>query len=287
MEPRGRTNRLFSLALAGAALTHAACSVMVEPNRQQCAVDADCKARGGEFANSLCVDSVCAPDPDPAWSCLKSVSWPPPTASQVTVTVKFRDIITNAPLTAVSVNVCLKFDYDCTQPIQKDLHPPGSGDLAFKVDAGFDGFLEMNMTGSLPGLFFFYPPVNEDRVIVGLPLLPAGILSQVSALSGKPYIAEKGAALLGAMDCRNLPAQGVHIWSTDADSDTTAFYVVKKIPSTSAMVTDESGEGGLINLKPGSVVLSGNLQDGRSVGSVTVVVRPMGITYTSLVPSPN
>jgi hypothetical protein len=287
MQAQGRTNRFFTLVLVGIALPLISCSIMVEPNRQQCAVDADCKARGGAFANALCVDAVCTPDPDPAWSCLKSVTWPPPRSTRVTVTVKFRDIVTNAPLTAVSVNICRKFDYDCTQPIQTGLHPPESGDLAFQVDAGFDGFLEMNMMGALPGLFFFYPPVNEDREIVGLPLLPAGILTQVSALSGKPYIPEKGVALLGAMDCRNLPAQGVHIWSADADSDTSAFYVVKKIPSTSAMVTDESGQGGLINLKPGSVSLSGNLQDGRNIGTVTVVVRPMGITYTSLVPSPN
>src|SRR5262249_35763839 len=97
MEPRGRTSHFFSLALAGAALAQISCSVIVEPNRQQCTVDADCQARGAAFAGSLCVDTVCTPDPDPAWSCLKSVSWPPPTVAQVTVTVKFRDIVTNAP----------------------------------------------------------------------------------------------------------------------------------------------------------------------------------------------
>jgi hypothetical protein len=284
MELRGRTT-LFSLALASVALAHTACSVLVEPNRQQCAVDADCQGRGPDFEGALCVDAVCTPDP--AWSCLGAVSWPPPKVARVTVTVQFRDIVTNDPLTGVAVNICRKFDYDCAQPIAAGLHPPESGDLAFQVDAGFDGFLEMNMAGSLPGLFFFYPPVNEDRVIVGLPLLSPALLGQVSALSGKAYKPEKGVALVGAMDCRNLPAQGVHIWSTDADMDTTAFYVIKKIPSSTAMVTDISGEGGLINLKPGSVALTGTLQDGRSIGTVTVVVRPMGITYTSVVPSPN
>src|SRR4029453_10493256 len=94
MEPEGRTNRLFSLALAGVARAQIPCPVIAEPNRPQGAVDADCKARGGAFANALCVDSVCAPDPDPAWSCLKSVTWPPATKSRVKVTVKFRDIVT-------------------------------------------------------------------------------------------------------------------------------------------------------------------------------------------------
>jgi hypothetical protein len=285
MEPRGRTIRLFTLALGGVALAGMSCTVLVEPNRQQCAVDADCQARGAAFAGSHCIDSVCAPDP--AWACVGSVSWPPPKVSRVTVTIQFRDIITNAPLTDVTVNVCRKFDYDCTQPIETGLHPPASGDLALQLDAGFDGFLEMNMEGTLPGLFYFYPPVNEDRTIAGLPLLTTGILTQVLALSGKTYDPQKGVALVGAMDCRNLPAEGVHIWTTDADADTTAFYVIKKIPSATAMLTDASGEGGLVNLKPGSVGLTGTLQDGRSLGTVTVVVRPMGITYTSIVPSPN
>jgi hypothetical protein len=271
--------------LAGVALSHAGCSVIVEPNRQQCAIDADCQARGAALAGSLCIDSVCTPDP--AWSCLGAVAWPPPKVPKVTVTVQFRDIITNAPLTNVTVNVCRKFDYDCAQPIATGLHPPDSGDLAIQLDAGFDGFLEMNMMGALPGLFFFYPPVNEDRVIVGLPLLNSAILSQVLALSGKTYNPGKGVALVGAMDCRNLPAAGVHIWSTDADTDTTAFYVIKKIPSATAMATDASGEGGLVNLKLGSVALTGSLQDGRPLGTVTVVTRPMGITYTSIVPSPD
>ena len=78
-----------------------------------------------------------------------------------------------------------------------------------------------------------------------------------------------------------------HLLGTDADTDTTAFYVIKKIPSATAMATDASGEGGLVNLKLGSVALTGSLQDGRNLGTVTVVTRPMGITYTSIVPSPN
>jgi hypothetical protein len=284
-ELKGRTIGLLALAFAGAVPSFAGCSILVQPNRQQCAVDADCQARGSEFTGSLCIDSVCSPDP--AWACLGQVSWPQPKVARVTVTIQFRDIITNAPLTDVTVNVCRKFDYDCTQPIATGLHPPASGDLALQLDAGFDGFLEMNMAGALPGLFFFYPPVNEDRVIAGLPLLTAQILAQVLALSGKTYNPDKGVALVGTMDCRNLPAEGVHIWSDDADADTTAFYVIKKIPSASAMATDASGEGGLVNLKPGSVALTGSLLDGRNLGTVTVVVRPMGITYTSIVPSPN
>jgi hypothetical protein len=37
------------------------CSLAVDPNRKQCSADADCTTRGSEFAESMCVDSLCVP----------------------------------------------------------------------------------------------------------------------------------------------------------------------------------------------------------------------------------
>jgi len=278
---------VLALLLACAASTDVACSVIVEPNRQQCSVDADCTKRGGAFAGATCVDTVCVPPaPDPTWGCLGQVVWPPARPGKVNVTAQFRDAVTGAPLMGVVVNVCRKQDFQCLMPIASGLQPADTGDLTFQVDSGFDGFLEMNLAGALPGLFFFYPPVTEDRVLVGVPLLSKYILDTIGSLSGKPYLPEKGVALLAAMDCRNQFAEGVHIWSTDADQDTAAFYVIQKIPNSSATYTDTSGQGGLINLRPGSVAIQGTLQDGRTIGTVTVVVRAGGVTYTSMVPAP-
>jgi hypothetical protein len=260
------------------------CSVIVEPNRQQCNVDADCAARGSGLAGAHCIDTVCVPDP--TWGCLGSVVWPPSGKPQPTVTVKFRDVITGTPMTNVSVNICLKQDFECEGPVAKNLMPNAAGDLSFQVAGGFDGYLELSAPDAVPALFFFYPPVVDDRIVDSLPLLSPAILMQVGALAGKPILPERGVALLGTMDCRNILAQGVHIWSTDADAQTSSFYVIKKIPNATAMATDASGEGGLINLKPGSVAISGTLPDGRTIGTVTAVVRAGGITYTSLLPSP-
>jgi hypothetical protein len=264
--------------------------VIVEPNRQQCSVDADCAARGAAFAGTTCVESVCVPAPpmvDPVWGCLGHVVWPPARTAKVTVTAQFRDAVTGKPLTGVVVDVCRKQDFACADPIAAGLRPADTGDLAFQVDAGFNGFLQMNLPGALPGLFFFYPPVTEDRVLVGVPLLSKDTLDTIGALAGKPYLPEKGVALLAATDCRNQFVEGVHFSSADADQDTTAFYVINQIPSSSATFTDTSGQGGLYNLPPLSVTIQGTLQDGRKVGTVSVVVRPGGVTYTSLVPAPN
>jgi hypothetical protein len=60
---------------------------------------------------------------------------------------------------------------------------------------------------------------------------------------------------------------------------------VDKLPSLTAPGTDASGHGGLINLRPGPVTVSGVLGDGRLVGTLSVVVRPNSITYTSMFPA--
>ena len=258
----------------------------IEAAREQCSFDSDCTKRGAAYAKSQCIDAVCVDDP--AWSCLGSVAWPEPTESrQVTVTVRFRDVVTGEPLTTVRLNICRKQDFACVDPLMRGIGPLENGDLSFKVDAGFDGYLEMSAPGRVPALFFFYPPVTEDREVAGLPLLPPALLDQVSQLAGKPMIPERGVALLGASDCRSVPAEGVHIWSSDADVSTSAFYVIKKIPSATATFTDASGEGGFLNLRAGSAAIIGTLADGRRIGTVTVLVRAGTITYTTMIPTPN
>ena len=86
---------------------------------------------------------------------------------------------------------------------------------------------------------------------------------------------------------RSVPAEGVHIWSADSDANTRAFYVIQKIPTATATVTDASGQGGFINLRAGSASISGTLSDGTKIGTVTILVRAGTITYTNMLPSPN
>src|SRR5688572_7893563 len=76
--------------IALAASLSSSCSVLVEQDRVQCSVDADCADRG--LAGAVCVDSIC--QPEPKWGCLGSVTWPPPMANKFNVTVRVRELIT-------------------------------------------------------------------------------------------------------------------------------------------------------------------------------------------------
>jgi hypothetical protein len=282
---RGRASRRLVQLLVAATLAASACSVLVDRSRQQCYTDDDCHAHGEAFAGSVCIKQVC--EPDPTWACLGGVDWPTPTdVRKATVTIKVRDLITEEPMVGVTGRLCRKLDLTCSDPVTSDLAADQNGNLVVIVDVGFDGYVEMRAKDKMPGLYFFYPPVDGDREVSFVPLLNPAVLGQFAQLNGKQLVADRGHVLIGAYDCQKHPAEGLRFATTDGDGETTPFYVLEKLPKVTATETDRSGRGGFINLRPGTVTVSADLVDGRHVGSASVLVRSGTITYTSLVPSP-
>jgi hypothetical protein len=120
-----------------------------------------------------------------------------------------------------------------------------------------------------------------------VPLFHPAILNQFAMLGMKTALADRGHVLLIAYDCLRRPAQGVRLVSSDADQQSSSFYVLKRIPSLTATETDSSGRAGFINLPAGSVSLASEIAaNGRRIAAVSILVRPGAITYLSLVPSP-
>jgi hypothetical protein len=281
-----RERRLFHLAVAlYVAVLAAGCSLLIEPQRQQCQVDADCQSKDPSLADAVCVQSVC--EPNPAWSCLGEVAWPPPSPRKSQVVFRMRDLITDAPLGGVTGRVCNKLDFDCLRPLASGLVSDSAGTLTFELDSGFDGFVEFGPPGRMPGVYFFYPPVNGDREFPSLPLMADRELAFFASQGGRPIAPDRGHVMLGSYDCLYRPADGVVVTSEDADAATAAFYLVKKVPSFNVDATDSSGRAGLINLRSGSVSITGLLaSDQRQIATVGVFVRPGTITYTTMLPAP-
>jgi hypothetical protein len=271
---------LLPLVLAACA----ACSALVDHGRQQCYVDDDCRTRGGSFENATCVDNVCVADP--AWACVGQLSWPPAESRKFNVTIHIRDLITDEPTANVSARLCRKLDTTCAQPLPGDFLGNTLGDLTLRVDGGFDGYAEIRAPDKMPGLYFFYPPIADDREIPFVPLFHPAILNQFATLGMKMTLPDRGHILLIAYDCLRRPAEGVHLTSPNADDKSSTFYVVKSLPSLQGTETDSSGRAGFINLPAGSVTVGSQLGDGRQVSNVSVLVRPGAITYLSLVPTP-
>ncbi len=282
-----RERRLLERALGiSVALLSASCSLLVEPYRQQCRIDADCQDGADQaFADAVCVQSVC--QPNPAWSCLGGVTWPEPAPRKASVVFRLRDLVTDAPIGGVTGRACNKLDFDCARPLASGMVSDAAGALAFELDTGFDGFVEFGPPGRMPGVYFFYPPVSGDREFPSLPLMADRELAFFAAQGGRPIVPERGHLMLGSYDCLLRPADGVSLTSDDADIATAPFYLVKKVPSFSVDVTDSSGRAGMINLPTGPISVSGWLaSDQRRIASVGVFVRPGTITYTTMLPAP-
>jgi hypothetical protein len=263
----------------------AGCSVLVDQNRVQCLTDEDCTARGGDFSDSVCEDTVCRPSP--TWSCLGSAGGSTPTESRkANVVLHIRDLITDQPTPGVSAQVCQKLDVTCSQPIMPVINGDQDGNLTLPLDLGFDGYAELRTPNTMPGLFFFAPPIDGDRDIPLVPLFIPVELAKLAQLNGKTVVPERGHLMLGAYDCLRGPAQGVSLSTPDGDGVTSSFYVLQRIPTSTAASTDLSGRGGFINLRAGQVSVDATLAaDGRHIGTVNLFVRPGAVTYTTLAPS--
>jgi hypothetical protein len=279
---RGSGSRLLLITIVFVA---SSCSLLVEPDRQQCAVDDDCRLLGGQMSDAVCMDSVC--QPNPMWSCLGTGAWPQPEQRKMTVTFHIGDLVTETPTVGVTARLCHKLDFGCEHPISTLAVSDQYGGLPVQVEAGFDGYVELTPADDhMKGIYFFNPPVDGDRDIL-LPAVDPDDLNLFAGLAGHMPIPGRGHVMLGSYDCLRRPAEGVSLSSADADDKTAAFYLVKKVPSTKAAATDSSGRGGIINLRQGSVSVSGSLADSRAVATVGLFVRNNTITYTTLIPAPN
>jgi hypothetical protein len=282
------------LLVAAASLSLANCSVLVEADREQCSTTQDCVNRGPAFARSVCSDALCVQDP--VWGCVGSVVWPspPPMPSPEKVTVKLAlsNLLTKAVVPGATARVCGKLDSKCDSPLQSDIISDESGILTVVVDKFFDGYLEIRY--QVPPLFmaetmyFFNPPVEKDRMIPFIPLVPFEAIEVFADVLGMMPKLDRGTVIGLSSDCSGNGAEGIELLVDASDEFTKGFYMVQGFPSLNATKTDSSGQGGIANVVSGARFVSGRRTDtGEVIGTVSVQVRPLWITYTSMLPTPN
>jgi hypothetical protein len=214
------------------------------------------------------------------------VVWPAAQNNTVTATLYLKDLITEEPVVGVSARLCKKLDTTCEQPVTVGLVSDSAGALVIQAQSGFDGYVELSPKDKLRGSYYFYPPLLSDRKVPYVPLLPLASLVSLAGLGGTQLMADRSHVFIGTYNCQSEPASGVRFRSNDSDASATPFYLIKRIPSMSATSTDSDGRGGILNLRPGSVTLRGELTSGESIGTVSVFTRQGEVTYTTLLPAP-
>lgn len=276
--------------MATVASSVAACSVLVDSGREQCATDGDCQKRGGAFAKAICANAVCAMEPK--WGCVGSVVWPTPppvgsTPEKVTAKVSLSNLLTSDVLVGASARVCGKLDPTCEFPLQSDVLSNADGVLAVQVTKFFDGYLEIKYPDMVNTMYYFNPPVDADRVVPFVPLVPFTAFDVFGRELKMMPRADRGTVIGLTYDCQGVSAEGIELSTDEADEFTTAFYMVQGSPRIDATQTDKSGQGGVANVPLGPRLVSGRRSGtGELIGVVSVQTRALTITYTSMLPTP-
>jgi hypothetical protein len=260
----------------------AACNFTMDLESVQCESNADCRNRGEEFEGALCVDSICEPPPpDERTSCLEETSEPSTGDGPFEVTIPLIDLISQQPLEGVTANLCQKVDVVCASPSATTV-TGADGLVRLMVPASFSGYVSMSSPAIVPARYFFNPSIDRDQAIpqlsLSIPPARAAILQQIGG------DAAMGDILLTVADCTGAPAEAVRFKLVPEDDDTIGYYLVGGLPSRDATATDATGYGGFTNLRSGTYSVTGTMEDGTELGTISLVVEEGSIAWSRIVP---
>jgi len=159
--------------------------------------------------------------------------------------------------------------------------------LNIQLSKFFEGYLEVKYPDMVDTMYYFNPPLDADRVIPFIPLVPFTAFEVFGTQLKMAPRFDRGTVIGLTYDCLGASAEGIELSTDDADEFTTAFYMVQGSPRIDATKTDKSGQGGVANVPVGSRLISGRRADtGETIGIVSVQTRALWITYTSMLPTP-
>lgn len=207
-------------------------------------------------ANELEIKTVAAQGVD--WSCLGTER----VAGTVSGPLDYKGFVRNVAGTKVIEQVKLRFcdtaDDVCDDTSALKVVTVTDGSLEFTIDRAFNGYVELESDGMLPGIVELSRRLGEMRTVPEFRMLDLTTLSVFAQSMGASIEDGTGHALFWAEDCAGKRAPGVSVTALSGlNAATRSYYVLdQKLPSDSVHETDSSGGGGIVNLTPG--VLSFN-----------------------------
>lgn len=290
---------------------------MLDAEKPQCSVDADCAKRGAEGARcvaSLCVLDAAAgaggaggdaggsgeggeagaggkPITDPKWTCIGQIPTPVGETATVHVQLPLVDFISTQPRPGVTVRVCGRLDVNCATPIGEPVVTDEKGIATLTVPAqpAFDGFFQLEPTPEVAAALVFAQPLAATEGQV-LPAVHTFVLEQYRALveaGGNVWNEARGHIFVEALDCTDQPSAGVTFDIEKVEADTVRVFLRDGAPDRNAPDTDATGIGGFILAGEGYHTVTGKLSgDGNLVNERRIFVRPATFSYTVMSPRP-
>lgn len=256
-----------------------ACTLISNADLEQCETNADCAARGPEFANAVCVASRCsAPAPvedsgsDAAgedtgpppktgpWRCVGEPK-PSPGTGTVNAVNHFWDLVSQAPYKQLELELCGAADVNCANPIAATT-TNDNGDATFTFAANLDAFISATKAPAeapdlLPAIFYSpYIPVPS-----GMPAPTRGMIRQrdlnfLATVGGIPIKDTEGYVLAVTTDCDNVAAAGVRVDVQAGSTVQGTRYLRNSLPTTSESGTIDFGIALVFDVKPGFVTIT-------------------------------
>jgi hypothetical protein len=223
--------------------------------------------------------------PDPKWGCLGKTTPARAVALRpsIPLSLNITDTTSQKVPAELSVRACNRVDVGCATPAQAPVGVAEDGQIHLSLDQGFNGFLEVTGSGTVPTLFFVSPPLETERQEAFVVVSSAGLLALASA-AGLSIDPERGHLLVRAFDCQGEPSGDVE-FSNDLGGE--AFAFIDGLPHKGYDVTTPDGRGGFLNVPTGVVALQGReVLSGRVSGFTSVSVRKGWFTYGDLAPAP-
>jgi hypothetical protein len=294
-----------------------ACSVLIDSEPKQCAVDDDCVSRGGAFDETACVDGYCTvvdrevlsaepgaseesepvickedADCDAAEACIEKKCesrWAciddEPAASThqqieltILVSTSFGD-----PMPGVAGKACRSIDPSCGSPVL-EVTSDETGLFHLTLPADFTGYMEVVVEPFFPVLYYFPTALHSGMSLPAINLTPAELIQGLGLAVGAAPDPERGHVLVALQSCLGT-APGVHLNAPKADEKTITYYVQGGIPSADRDVTTDEGSGGFLNFPPGNAVVELGAGSLDELGSLSLTVRPGYITNLAFGPT--
>jgi hypothetical protein len=267
--------RLPAALAAAAGFLACGCSLAFKTDAEQCVSDADCTARGGEFAGTICKASVCVeppeagPPPDPKWGCIGSIE-PLEPGKMDTLGTQVVDLLSGQVPQGISLKLCNKYDPACASPLGTPALS-ADGHISVTVPSDMEVYVEITGGKYIPTLLFLdhrAEATNPQELLV-----PMDTVTALADQVGVPYDVSKGILLVRTTDC-TLKATGGASISIFPAGTATRFYTIDNLPTPNASQTDSQGNAGYLNVAPGNPTVTGTVgAGGKTYGELTTLIR--------------
>jgi hypothetical protein len=260
----------------------------------------DAGATTATFAAFDQARATCASAAGSYWECVGHVSWNPAQALTTTLQAAVVDSVGIAALPGMDVQACNFQDPDCTTPGPLDMNLTNTlGQVSLKfahLAIGINGYLKITSGATVPEYFYWGFPLSQSQFVAGQVSSGSARGIAVTTVAEFQSLSQQIAANLDAglgdtplgvyaVDCMHMPAAGVKVTLSPADTQTIAIQGPSLAPGDP--ITDSRGSLLFVNVPAGLLTVTATpMVLGRASGTVSARVRAGTTTTVVVGPTP-